>query len=256
MEKELEKFGLSNIEIKTYLALLRQCPCSAGPLIKTTGFQSSSTYFALERLREKGLVSYAIEGKKRKYKTEPPERFKELLENQEKELNNRKDLLSRLIPALTKMQSLPSESQEITVFEGFNGVKTAFNKALNAINKSDCSKVIVAWTSQPVEPIESFFIGLNKRRAQKGVKQKVLVTQAMLPVLKERFKKAKAEKVTQIQLLPENFITPTAINIYADYILLAIWSEKPIIIMIKSKVVASGFNHYFDSMWKNVKAKF
>ena len=54
----LKDFGLSEKEAKVYLTLLREGSCTITPLIKKTQFQKGSLYDMLERLMEKGVVSY------------------------------------------------------------------------------------------------------------------------------------------------------------------------------------------------------
>ncbi|MEK6887971.1 MAG: helix-turn-helix domain-containing protein, partial [Candidatus Aenigmatarchaeota archaeon] len=59
----LEGIGLTNAEIKVYLALLELGATKTGLLIEKSGLQSSVVYSALARLMEKGLVSSIKEGK-------------------------------------------------------------------------------------------------------------------------------------------------------------------------------------------------
>ncbi|MBU2442745.1 MAG: helix-turn-helix domain-containing protein, partial [Nanoarchaeota archaeon] len=61
----LEDLGLSEAEAKVYLALLETGSTLAGPIIKKTGLHRGTTYQILQRLIEKGLVSYVIKAGKR-----------------------------------------------------------------------------------------------------------------------------------------------------------------------------------------------
>ena len=63
--KVLEELGLTSGEVKVYLALLELGPSSAGEIIEKSRLQNSVIHFCLNRLKEKGLVSYIKKGRKR-----------------------------------------------------------------------------------------------------------------------------------------------------------------------------------------------
>ena len=59
-ETALEKAGLTKIESKVYLSLLDLGPSLAGQISKHSGIHRRSVYDALDRLAEKGLISYIV----------------------------------------------------------------------------------------------------------------------------------------------------------------------------------------------------
>jgi len=67
-ERSLEKIGLTGNESKIYLALLRHGTAKAGKISKRAGINRTTTYDALKRLLEKGLISYVVR-ENRKYFT-------------------------------------------------------------------------------------------------------------------------------------------------------------------------------------------
>jgi len=60
----LEDLGLTNAEIRVYVALLELGSSSAGKIIEKSGLQNSVVHRALNSLIEKGLISYIKEGKR------------------------------------------------------------------------------------------------------------------------------------------------------------------------------------------------
>ena len=75
----LEGIGLTNAEIKVYLALLELGATKTGLLIEKSGLKSSVVYSALARLMEKGLVSSIKEGKMSTYKASDPKNIIEYI---------------------------------------------------------------------------------------------------------------------------------------------------------------------------------
>ena len=61
MEEELlAEFGLTRNEIRVYLTLLKMGSALAGEITEKTGIHRRNIYDSLERLQEKGLVSFVI----------------------------------------------------------------------------------------------------------------------------------------------------------------------------------------------------
>ncbi len=88
----LEDIGLTNAEIKVYLALLELGTATAGPILVNSELQNSVVHMTLNKLIEKGFVTSVKEGKRNQYQATNPknistyinekkERFEELLQN-------------------------------------------------------------------------------------------------------------------------------------------------------------------------------
>ena len=57
---DLEKLGLNKNEAKVYYALMQKNQATASELVKLLGMHRSMIYDNLERLVDKGLVSFVI----------------------------------------------------------------------------------------------------------------------------------------------------------------------------------------------------
>ena len=57
IKEALKSIGLTEGEIKIYLALLELGSSSIGQIIKRSGISGSKTYEVLDRLSQKGLIS-------------------------------------------------------------------------------------------------------------------------------------------------------------------------------------------------------
>ena len=47
---------------------------------------------------------------------------------------------------------------------------------------------------------------------------------------------------------------PTGIFIYADKVLTLVWGEKPIAVIVKSRLLNQRYREFFEQMWKGKKA--
>ena len=59
-EEELKKIGLTNGEARVYSSLLNLESSTVGPITKKSGVAYSKIYEVLQRLIEKGMVSFII----------------------------------------------------------------------------------------------------------------------------------------------------------------------------------------------------
>ena len=77
--KSLQEAGLSNTEAKVYLSMLELGPALAGEITKKSAVNRTNVYDALERLIEKGLVTYVLSANRRVFEPVNPERLQEIL---------------------------------------------------------------------------------------------------------------------------------------------------------------------------------
>ncbi|MBS3097523.1 hypothetical protein J4209_01865 [Candidatus Woesearchaeota archaeon] len=71
-EEALRKFGLSDREIKVYLALLELGEALASKIAEKTNTPRTLSYDILENLLKKGLVSYVIKSNKKYFSAFDP----------------------------------------------------------------------------------------------------------------------------------------------------------------------------------------
>src|SRR3989338_6409329 len=124
----LEGIGLTNAEIKVYLALLELGATKTGPLIEGSRLQSSVVYSALARLVEKGLVSSIREGKITVYQASDPKNIIEYIDEKKSKLNE-------ILPLLAAKQSLSKDRTDAVLFRGIRGVKELLLELLDAGGK-------------------------------------------------------------------------------------------------------------------------
>src|SRR3989344_3475855 len=122
--KSLQNLGLTDGEIRVYLALLKLGPSTSGPITDKSRVSSSKIYNILERLMQKGIVSYIIKEKTRYYQAEDPIKIKEYMINKENEFKMQKEEINKLIPLLQLKKGLEKNKNDVQIYKGFKGVQT------------------------------------------------------------------------------------------------------------------------------------
>src|SRR3989344_3115116 len=111
MDKQLlQEIGLTNTEIKVYLSLLSIGVTSAGKIVEDTGIYRKNIYDALNKLIEKGLVTYVIENKIRYFQPKNPDNLLRYLEEKKNKITEKEIEIKNELPKLKeKFESLNQE---------------------------------------------------------------------------------------------------------------------------------------------------
>jgi sugar-specific transcriptional regulator TrmB len=235
MESVLSDEGLTPIEIKVYLALVDGGMCSAGELSRRAGVHRRLAYDATERLVAKGLVGHITKNNRKNFEAVRPDRLLEMVDE-------RKKRLSEAVLTLQGRWNLTEAKQETLLFEGKQGLKTAFEDQL----RTGKEILIVSSSAKSYETMRWYFKWFDERRKKAKVNVKV--------IFEESAKKTLGKiPLSQVRFLPEQFMGPAAINVYGDNVALVLWSEKPIAIVIRNKEMARGYQNFFELLWKTAK---
>ena len=74
-EKVFRDLGFSEREIKVYLALLELGSTTVGPVAAKTRLQHSKVYQTIEKLIDKGLVTFVLKSKTKYFQAEEPKQI-------------------------------------------------------------------------------------------------------------------------------------------------------------------------------------
>jgi len=228
----LEELGLSNAESKIYLSLLELGISTTGKIIDNTKLQSSTVYHVIGSLIEKGLVSYILKGKVKYYQAEKPESFLIFLEEKKRKFNE-------LLPQLKEKEKISQEKQTAKVYQGINGLKTAFNDILTTMKKGEEYYFFqVPKEDLFNEQLTLFFRNYHLKRSAKGIKVKGLALENSKALVNSIFK---GISYTTIRFLDE--FTPSGIIIYKDKLITLDWETIPTAFVIQSKAVTNSYEH-------------
>ncbi|HLC72907.1 MAG TPA: helix-turn-helix domain-containing protein [Candidatus Nanoarchaeia archaeon] len=132
----LKKIGLTDGEIRVYLALLELGSSSTGPIINKSRITGSKIYVILERLEQKGLVSHIIKNNVKHFQVASPHRLLEYMEEKIDYLKQDTDELKKMMPQLEEKMHL-QETQETKMYQGIRGFQTAINEFMRGLHRGD-----------------------------------------------------------------------------------------------------------------------
>jgi sugar-specific transcriptional regulator TrmB len=243
-KKLLQEIGLTNSEITVYTELLKTGSTKVGILMKRLSLHRSRVYEAINRLTDKGLVSYVIRNNVKYFEASDPERLLSYIEEQKAKLNEKEKSIKKILPELKKQISPLMPHAEAHVFVGKDGFKTIRKDVLK--QKQDL--YLIGALGKEHKFLKYFFPNFDKLRVKNKIKQKTLFDYEI-----------KGKKVTKLPLmetrfLPKEYSSPAVINIYADRVVNVLWQgDTPLCFMIINQQIADSYRKWFNLLWKNSK---
>ncbi|MBD3309692.1 hypothetical protein GF351_00580 [Candidatus Woesearchaeota archaeon] len=234
-ENVLMGIGLTRNEAKVYLALVSFGFASAGKLAEKSGVHRANVYDALERLIEKGVVSYIIKHKVRLFEPTDPKNLLGFVREKEKALIS-------ILPQLEMTRKMAPKKNDAQIFEGAG----AFMRIL--YNFLEYKKDILVYGIPDIAPemLKTKIPHFHKERLKKKVAMKHIYNynaQARISYLNKM-------PLTHAKYLPTEYDSQVSTNICGDEVVISVWSRPVTSIRIINPNVAESYRRYFNILWK------
>jgi len=233
--KVLENLGLNEKEAKVYLACTKKGTSVVSEIAQSAGINRVTSYDILEKLKQKGLVSFFIKDKTKYFSSINPET---LLEEFEKRTNN-------LRAALPKFKTLTGEIQHprVRYFEGIEGIKLIYADTLSSkteiLNFSNSEEIRKQWPNYDEEYV-------SKRKAKKIFLRGICPKDKTGEIVQSEDQKY----LREMRLIPtEKFNFSNEINIYDDKVAIISFKNELIGMIIESTEIANSQRAIFDMCW-------
>lgn len=237
---DLERLGLNKNEAKVYYSLLLKGEATAQELVKSLGVYRNIVYDNLEKLKEKGLVSFVSIGPKRKFIAEKPEAILELLESKQEKLNKEIKNAKEMLPVISNLIGKSKTKQNVTVFHGIAGMKKLLRETLEAKEMW-----AIGITNESVNLLgETYWINYNLRKKKTKVKEWLLWNSNFENTVISN------NRNSNHRILPKELDQVTETIIWGDKVALFVFSAEPIVILIENNEVFNTYKKHFDFLWK------
>jgi sugar-specific transcriptional regulator TrmB len=233
----LEDIGLTKTEAKVYLTIIDLGSALAGTISQKSGIHRRSVYDAIERLIEKGLVSFISRNNRKWFESVEPQR---LLQIADEKMQN----LKKIVPELDARFGAAKEKQEAVFFKGRVALKSVFD---DQIREKKTIYVMGASAEAP-EILKYYFTHYDKKRKTNRIPIKMI-----FPESARKSEIVKNIPLSEIKYLPEKYIAPVGTNIYGDKVAIVTWVEDALAILIKNKVISDAYRKHFNLMWEMAK---
>ncbi|MBI2631698.1 hypothetical protein HYW75_01725 [Candidatus Pacearchaeota archaeon] len=236
--KILEDIGFTNAEIRIYLTLLELGNSTAGPIIEKSGLQSSVVHMTLNKLINRGFVSFIKEGQRNHYQAANPKNIIDYIDEKKKRFEE-------ILPDLLAKQLKAEKKPEVITFRTIKGIRELLYDLLQAGGKEHNT------LGSPKESLmmgETFWVNYHKKRASLGIKARLIFNESL-----KRWRAEKKHLKAEIRYTNKGFEPLTETIIRNDKIGIILWTEIPLGILFHNKTAAKSYNYFFEIMWKQAK---
>ncbi|HLC93103.1 MAG TPA: helix-turn-helix domain-containing protein [archaeon] len=238
----LQELGLTQNEVKIYAALLSLGSAPSGKIVRECGLHRSRVYEGLNRLSEKGLVSFVKKGTITFFEATSSEKILDVLEEEKKQAEEKIAKMKKHIPELNKYRET-KPTAEAYILQGVEGFK-AMRRDVLKHSKGEHLMIGAIAREDRVMPL--FFEKWNKERKDLKIRLRILY-KAAARTLPMSIRKHHAES----RFLPSYIDNPAVINIYGDRVVNVIWKgDYPLCFVMVNKDIADAYRKYFDLLWK------
>lgn len=240
--KELKNSGLSENEAKVYLAALELGEVSVYGLAKKSGVKRTTTYLAVESLKEKGLMSGYHRNNVMLCYAENPRKLGEILEEKKKALD-------KILPELLAVTNLIERKPKIQFYEGKESYKAVFKDVLKYPDNE-----MLATFNEKFWNYGNFFVSyFIPKRKEKKIWARVLFQDN--PELRDIAKDEK-QHFFKSKLVPsEKFKVEIEMVVYGDNKVGLVSYDEEIAIIIESQKIHATQKSFFEVIWETLSDK-
>jgi sugar-specific transcriptional regulator TrmB len=242
IEKELQEIGLQDKEAKVYLAALELGHSTVQKIAQKAEIKRPTTYFIIEGLMSRGLMSSFYQGKKQYFIAENPERLLEMLEKEKEELARRQERFRALLPQLASINNREKDKPVVKYYEGKEGILTMVSEHAKA------SRGHEAYSVYSRDAVDAFVSQqeLNeilKERVSNKIKVRTIYTYSKgdLPPLPD---------TERIRLSEDEFPISCDIAVWNDRIRIASLKNRLVGVVIEDKEIAASLFNVFKLAWQ------
>jgi sugar-specific transcriptional regulator TrmB len=236
----LEDLGLTQAEIKTYLALLETGATTAGLVLEKSGLQNSVVHRALNSLIEKGLVNFVVEGKRKTYQATEPEHFITFIDD-------KKRRFEEILPALKQRATFANVHEAATIYKGLRGIKEVYS--IMIAQKAKEYNTFGGGVACAQRMGMQWWLNLHARRVANRLPSRQVFDETVRGMGGE----IEAKQLTRIRYLTADFASFQETVIVGDLVAISIFTESPYSILIRDKSVADGYRKHFELLWKQAR---
>jgi len=240
--KKLQSIGLTQNEARVYLFLLEHQESKTGSICSKLNIHNSHIYQVLEKLLDKGIVSFKVVNNIKVFRPVDPESLYSLFRERELQLEREKQDMKEFISNLKKIEIKEHKQTDFKYFEGVAGVRSMFTEFVESwVPNSTCyvSSAPLAYERWNAFLLEYF----HPPRLKKKVRLKIIIPSD----LKEMGKQRKTLKLTEVKYSKLNM--ESEFGVAGEYTYFLNYGERPYALLIKDKVFADTQKKIFEVMW-------
>lgn len=233
----LEQFGLNGRKADVYLAALELGGSSVIDIAKKANIKRTTAYDILSDLQKEGLISQTIQGKKRLFVGEDPEKIKRDLERKEAAFNE-------ILPMIKSIYNVKGVKPKIRFYEGVDGLKECY---LDTLKYS--GEILALGSEHAAKALSTdWLVSYVEERVKKKIFLKAIVADSQL-VQKEFLSKDREQMRISKTIDPKKYPFTIEINIYGHQKVFLMSPNEQIGLIIEGQEIYRTMKSMFELIW-------
>lgn len=243
-EKILGKIGLSEKEIKIYLACLKLGPASVRRIAEDAEINRGTAYDILRGLINLGLVSYYHQDKKQYFIAEDPKKLKDTIKQRQQQLEETNEEIDKVIPELRSIFNKAGTKPVVKYYEGYSGIKLILEDVIGTVKDISEKEYYVYSSSTIKEYLYNTYPNFSKDRIAAKIKVKVISIGSG----------GETRGLDERKWLTKKESAPTYILIYAGKVAMISvdTNDSPIGVMIEDNNIFLTQKMTFEFIWEKL----
>lgn len=243
---ELQELGLSKGQIKVYTAVLEIGISNLQHIQEKTGVERRNIYDILNKLIEKGFISYTLERGKRTYQCTHPNKLKEEIIIKEKQLLN----LKQKLPEIKSLFQAQKPNIRAEIFRGDESMKSLMNEVLTYSKSYWIGGTSFGRYKKVSNNFLQWFNHWMTRRIELKCEMYDLVDHGTsLKGFEPTKKKENEKRYYYYSQLPKNLESPMVILIFGNKVAQILWGIQPFAFVLESEDIKESYMKYFKYFW-------
>lgn len=251
MNKPLESFGFTENEVRVYEGFFRNPDISGAALARRLKMDKSSTYRAIESLKERGFLIASHGRSTIVYKASNPALLSELSSERKLKLEDDSNRLSNYITELIS-ESKTERSPYIIIEEGLEALQRRMTESLQSKDK----EIRERFRYHPFFKNKDH-VQFVKDYAHQRTDKKIMIKQldSDIPKLNKVFRDMfgpDENQYKEIRILPEEITDNNSLRIWDNTVNIVSFEDqdKFIILTIKDPFLAGMMKNMYDYIWE------
>lgn len=237
LEQEIISIGLNEKEAKVYLSSLELGQSTVQSIAVKAGINRATTYFIIDGLMQRGLISSFHKGKKQYFIAADPERLVEILEREKENIENKKENLKKLLPQLRSLNNKQQGRPVVRYYDGKEGISSMVEEVFREAKGT----VYMAYSADAVKDI---FSDKDQERWRKIRINKNMPVKAIYT--KKEGKLGIIPKSESLKVPFEKFPISCDIAVFNNKVRIASLKNRLTGIIIEDKEIAVSFKALID----------
>ncbi|MDO8481159.1 MAG: helix-turn-helix domain-containing protein [Nanoarchaeota archaeon] len=232
----LRELGLTANESEVYLTLLGLGSVSVNVIAEKSGLHRQAVYDALDRLLEKGFVSFVLSSNRKHFQAIRPERILDYLREKEERFRG-------VLPSLLSLAAAPQEDTSVEVFKGKGVIRTLYNDIVKEARKAGGGICISGADERKF--LEDDRIALEQHLAnlrRMRCKERVLIREGDAHQLKG--------PQTEYRVMGKESFSPAPIFAYGSTLAFFVFGKPNYAVIVRNKELAQAYKKQFNLLWK------